>query len=371
MEQKKWLGKDDRFEHKVDQFFHRLEMYGGAMCTSYRPTMDALAPCEASEFIKGQYERFGIHVPLGAEFLYQYGIALVMDYVDYLDPYVMFWEWSDVRVTDDWANFKYNLIDGNKVSYECNHDDLETFIVQPGAAESFFNFHISRPGFDALPNALTSGIREFHSEIMSGDRCLGCWDETSSMDINIVRTHAALADVCLSPGGLVDNDRLSAYYDLSMWAGILWFFGPLGRGWRQQISDVTAVCMQYGECILYQGDVYSPDTYQKVDAMPGSCEECGVGAFCVEQVYLSAGWVVDACEHCATAGMPNLGFGTCGKRVCRYTECHHNPFHGQGPSGMYQAHRANGQLMARAEERRRIDGVIGPSENSLLLSGGR
>lgn len=366
MEARKWLGKDDRFEHKVDQFFHRLEMYGGAMCTGYRPTYDVICPDDGEEFIRSQYERFGITIPIGAEFLYRYGVALIMDYIDYLDPYLLFWEWSDVRITNDWANYKYQLLDRNNVAHECCYDDLETFAIQPGAAEEFFNHYIVRPGFDALPEALRYGTREFHSEIMSGDRCLGRWDETEQMDVEVLRTHAALADVCLLPNGLVDHDRLNAYYDLSIWAGILWFFGPLGREWRKSISDVTEACMQYGECILYQGDVYTPDRYRKVDAMPGSCEECGVGAYCVEKVYFSAGWAIDACERCASVGMPNLGFGTCGKRLCRYTECIHNPFHSQGASGIHNAHRHGGQLMARAEERRRVDGVMAPSESFFL-----
>lgn len=349
-----WIGPDRRFDDKVDQFFHRLENFGGAMVCGYRDPGRAVCPQEAVTFVASQYERFGIKIPPEAELLYKYGIACLIDICDYLDPYLIHWKYSDVCVTDDWANHVFKLVEAdNKVVRTCEYDDLETFVYQPNAAEEFFNWHIVRPGMGALPPEISSPIEEFHNEVISGDRYIfgyGTGLEDGYADVEVIKLLCFLHETEVDGRGLVNHEAIKALFDLSLWAATLWLLGPLGREFRRHFSDVTAAAMEFGECILYQSDVYTPLQYMKTESIPGSCENCGVGAWCVEPVHMSSRWVVNACEKCASEGRPSAGFGTCGTRICRYTACHHNPFHGEA-SGMYQAHRANGQLMARAQER--------------------
>lgn len=292
------------------------------------------------DFIMCQMTRFNI--PFNKDILdvLRVGAYASFSWCDIQDPYCLFWGVSDVNLTDDWSQNTYELHDlwGHQVSKEADPEYLETFVYVPGQCEAVFEEHLAKPGLLALPNCAGHGISDLLCGEYNGEEC---WDGIDST------AHNALVALCTNPDGSVDKRRMMAYFELAAWAGFLWLAGPYGREFRREHNLIMDTAIQFGESILLEGSIITPENYRKYPRPPQSCYRCGVPAWCVELTQ-DMGTTRYVCMACTHAGLPPLSAMHCGSTYCKYSSCPHNPFHTHGQAGIYAAARHNGQLLGMA-----------------------
>ena len=350
------FGKEKDYSDKEDQLFSTIQQDASVVLSG----VDEI-PSIAIEFVKRQYARFGIPVPRDLEPLYELGLGIVIDNFNYYDPYTLFWEWSDVRINNDWCKYTYEIFDPScrfTSFVEAIPECLETYEYIPGAAEAFFNEYIAKPGIKAMHTALTSSVIDYLNDFWQGDRnspLLYCnprleIPELFYHEIEKFCATGMSSDRCLS----IDYNKVNGYIDLSLWAGLLWLLGPMGRGFRATHSDLTDAALTYGEAIVYEGVVYPPTHYKKVFRAPQSCYKCGVDAWCVEMTLDSDMNTRRICEGCLSEGMLRLPHSTCGAKFCKYFECHHNSWKTHYGS-MNAAMNQHGQLAQMARRQQQLE----------------
>jgi hypothetical protein len=142
--------------------------------------------------------------------------------------------------------------------------------------------------------------------------------------------------------------------------------GPLGRDFRLSFSDVTETALFYGECIMYDGEVISPQFYRMVERTPRSCYKCGISGWCIELTMDDHGAPRYICEGCVSRGFKPRNGATCGTKFCKYFQCPHNVYFNAGTAAMRDVMRTHGQLGRAAEDRRALRSAV--NEERLLCS---
>ena len=268
-------------------------------------------PAEIYQFVHEQCNRFGLAYP-PEEFVH-YVIDYLYNICTMWDPYTMYYgEVTDIVYTDDWADYTYEVqtLDGDYI--EADPQFLETFKIIPGRDLEAFQKVISHPGLEALEKHMGISIRDYISGELTGESIV---DVLSPQTLQQLRTIAGC------------KENVDAYADLVTWAAFAWMIGPAGRAFRAGMSYIFDVCYTYGECILYEGCIFSPQQYRVVKRPPQSCVICGLDAWCVEMVYIE-GKTRYMCEHHVNP-TPRSKFH-CGTKFCKHTECPHHPAAGQG-----------------------------------------
>lgn len=322
------------YDGRTDQLFEWAVNCGeGVMrLTEYGPAVE-----ECYDFCLEQYERFKIPViPEIREAIVE-GMKSSFLYVDYIDPYALFWGIGDVEITDDWSQFAYEIKDGRKY-VEVDPESIETYVFLPGRGEESFEEMMSKPGLQAIPGNIGFGAKD----VLDGE----WYGDESAISRVSAECRRALEDLCRRSDGVVDYTAVHAYFELSAWASMAWIVGPLSRHHRVDLSDVYAVALRYGECIMVDGSVIAPTDYRRLERPPKSCHKCGISSWCTELV-MTFGAVRYLCENCLSAGMPPTGRATCGSKLCMLVRCPHHPHHGMGAAGLSRAYRDHGQLVAK------------------------
>ena len=266
-------------------------------------------PLETYDFIYHQCSRFGLKQPPD-EF-----VAYVIDYtyhcVGHYNPFTFF-DITDVALTDLWQKKTFEIEDLDGKLIEVDPEDTMTFKYQPGPEKETYDYVISHPGLDAIPFGIGDDIKEFISGEVTRSSLL---DDLSPHVIQELRQMA----------GCMEN--INTYADLVAWAAFAWMVGPYGTCFRREMNYIFDTCYEYGECIIHQGCIYSPNQYRMIDRLPKSCVMCGLDAWCVEMVYID-GVARYMCEH--HVNLKPLSKVHCGTKVCRHTECPHHPMKDSG-----------------------------------------
>jgi len=300
-------------------------------------------PDECFNFCLTQYARFGVPMSPELHEVITVGGSASFYFADVIDPYALFEGVSDVNMTQDWAYVAYKIFDPrfpDKRSYEPRGEQVETFVFMPGQAEEKFNFHMARPGLDALPEHHGFGIRDVLSGDYRGDE--GIFESVSNAG------EAAIIEACtvVGPDGapIVDQRRVESYFELAAWAAYLWLIGPESRDWRMYRHEVMQTAINYGECLIVDHEFISPKYYSKFDRPPQSCYLCGVQSWCVEhtQIMNHTGFI---CEACSNFDMPKSGVTNCGTKFCTFSPCPNHPYHHLGEKGAFAATREKGYLL--------------------------
>lgn len=316
-----------------------------------------VVPEECVDFCLSQFARFNIPLPSCIIDVIIRGAGVTMYHVDVEDPYALLSGVSDVNAVWDWCHNAYEVWDGPHNGYEPDPQFLETFAYAPGQAEVVFDHTLSHPALDALPNmigdylsGMIRGVSDYSSYIEEP-----VWKSLNEDHILELRS------MCLTPEGTFNETKFLAYFDLAAWAAFAWIAGPPSRAFRMYHHEIMSVAIKYGECILADGLVIAPTHYKKLSRPPQSCYRCGVAGWCVE-IVLTMGNASYMCEHCLTEGMPKPKNSplNCGSKMCMFTECPHNPYHGMGAGGINRSRAEHGQLgaMARGESCLRTEGDI-------------
>jgi len=298
---------------------------------------DGTIPIECLEFCVEQYNRFGVPVHPDMYDVIRIGAGSAFYHCECNDPYALFWEVSDVNITNEWSMYTYEIRDGDR-RFEADPECFETFRYVPGQCEEVFDHIMSHPGLAALPGCVGSELSDILRGEYSDEPAVG---NTHGADLEVLRKMCTI-------NGVEDWTRINAYYDLAAWAGFAWLAGPPGRIYRMDRHDVIGVAISYGESILLDGCVMDPQFYKKLSRPPISCHVCGVSAWCTE-LTMTEGFTRHICEHCNSEGMPPIHMATCGGKRCLLSECLHHPYHNHGTAGIRNAMRDFGQLRSVAD----------------------
>lgn len=341
------FGKERDYEDRMSQLVTMLDWENGAIFDS-----SVGVPKAAVDFVDQQFARFGIPMPQKLWPLKALGPALAIHLVDYSDPYMLFWEYSDVCCNPEWCQNTYEISTSRGKKFEADPTDLETFHVDFNQGNEFFNKHIAMPGVKAFPEHLSSSVDEGMELFLS--------DQYWPAVLNLVQGYPDLKQLkhdvmmeCIERGDM-NHKKFKAYFDLSMWAGILWLFGPYSREWRRENSEIYHAAFNYAEFILYEQQIYIPSEYVKIPRSPNSCYKCGIDAWCVENTLDHSGTARSICEGCMTKGMPRIATTTCGTKFCKYYECHHNAWHQHGAGGLKDMMRQHGQLTSKMRDQQEL-----------------
>lgn len=316
-------------------------------------------PDDCVQFCLGQYERFNIPLLKSISQIISFGASSTLYFADVYNPYCLFHGVSDVNVTDEWSAITYKIFDPHRIgggSYEPDPNHVESFIFVPGQSEEVFNTVLANPGLDALPNGDGFEIRE----VMKGYGSEG----NSVLEGIDSACRDELYNIC-TVDGVLNKDRVMAYFELAAWAAYAWLIGPPSRGFRIYHNDIIDTVVQDGECILVDGNIISPKFYNKIDRPPMSCYKCGTQVWCVEHIQIGnhSGYM---CEACLNFDMPKSKFTNCGSRYCTFSSCPNHPYAHMGKSGAMAARRENGQLLGMARGQAVIS-IMGKGSKPLLL----
>lgn len=356
----------DKFREKENQLYHMLQGYGEGAAWDDWPI-----PCpeEAIAFVKEQFDRYKVPIYEEIEEILEYGPLLIMDYVNQVDPYTLFFEFSDVTNTDDWYKYTYEVPDRNGVPFELNPEELDTYTFVPGQAEAFFEAHINNPGFNQLPQFLCASIMDVHSDVLEDNYILQMYSwHGRDGTTDVANLYRRIQNRCKMPTGEINLKWANAYFDLTMWAGVLWLFGPLSRNFRRERNGITEAALDScGEVLLYEGNIIRTGGFRKVARQPKSCYRCGTSAWCVEDTVDDEGTVRVVCEGCASAGGMRYEGATCGTKFCRYWDCPHNMYHYDDKSARMGAMRQHGQLGKKVQQYREEKLAVAMTEQQLAI----
>jgi hypothetical protein len=358
----------DKFRDKENQLYEMLQGYGEGAAWYEWPLP---CPTEAIAFVREQFERYKVPLYPEIEEILSYGPLLIMDYVNQVDPYALFFEFSDIECTQDWYNYTYEVLDKNGVVSELNPERLDTFLYVHGQAEKFFEAYINNPGFNQLPQFLCASIMDVHTDVLKDDYLLQMYSwHGRDGETDVIDLYHRLKNRCKMPNGEVNLKWANAYFDLTMWAGVLWLFGPLSRGFRQEHNGITEAALEsMGEVLLYEGTIYRTGQFRKVARQPKSCYRCGTSAWCVEETVDDDGAIRVICESCATAGGASYDGATCGTKFCRYWDCPNNLYHYDDKAARMGAMRKHGQLGKKAQQYREERVAVAATEQQLAIGG--
>lgn len=288
------------------------------------------------KFIKEQFERFSVPIPENFSEIITESAKVLFYLIDWVDSYMLFWDITDVVQTQDWQEKTY-IIDGD----ELNPEKVETFQLVPGIAEKVFNHCMSHPGLSNLPHEI--GL-ELELNLFSD--YADVFSELSNESL------ASLTSICNQ-----DEEKMKNYFRLATWSLFCWLVSPQGIKYLIDNNSILEGGYLFGECILYEGNVFTPDEYHKVDRPPQSCIECGIQAWCVEET-LEDGGIAHICESCTSEGLPSYGDYMCGAKFCKWNVCPHHTHHSTEQGSMRGFMRKHGQLNAASR---------GQSPQQLLL----
>lgn len=323
-------GEDQEFASaKRDMLYDWcMESGQGFMAMDWDPP-----PESCSRFILSQFERFNAPFPEELFPILKISSQAVLHWIDFLDPYLLYWDTTDICLTSDWE-FTTFIIDGSEID-PC---EVETFTLNPGTSESTFHHCMSHPGLESLPNGMGEEIKELMLGGYNNEEIWGAMD---------AETDNALREVCTF-NGVTDNDMMENYFNLAAWATFCWLMTPEGMALMAEHNCVMEAVYAYGECIIHEGYVYGPDQYQKIERPPKTCGQCGVNSWCVEEILEDRG-LSFMCESCINEGMPPLGPFMCATKFCKWTKCPHHPNFAESQSHMGGFHRKYGQLNGMAQ----------------------
>ena len=284
------------------------------------------------QFVFEQFCRF--KVPVKTTMFNQvllHAAAGVIHVIDYFDPYAMLYRMTDVTLDFRWETHTF-ILDGAEVDVT----ELDTFRLEPMLAQQTLQDCLAKPGLKALPYEIGTAIKDaldgelYDVDVSHAEQFMSAegWEE--------------LADLC-TQNGILDRNMQANYFYLAAWATVCWFLTPEGTRTLVDHSDIMAATYQYGECILYDGYIYTPDCYKVIERPPRTCHQCGLNAWCVEMV-AEEGGAAWCCEKCTNEGLPPVQAYMCATKFCKYTVCPHHPFHTDDEHGAGMFTRRHGQL---------------------------
>lgn len=285
-------------------------------------------PDECRLFIKDQYRRFGLSLPVWEDELINLAAETTFYYSDIINPYVLLLEFSDVTMTSDWANHTYLMSSENfnETPIELDPQKTETYRFVKGQCEHWFEYFMSHPGLEAIPNDVGTNLSEQISSVIE-DMEWRMEDEYIAKDIR---------NYC--------KDKIFNYFDLASWAAFAWLAGPYGRDFRVKTHECFELCLIYGEAVLYDTYWVHPNNYKKIERPPGSCVECGLDSWCNDLTFIE-GQTIMICENCLNGGKQIFGQQGCGTKYCKYWECEYHPMNGKTMGSRYKILGENGQLL--------------------------
>lgn len=290
------------------------------------------------DFMAEQFERFKVPLTQKAgEGLLAFAAGVITHVLGSTDPYVMFWETTDVVMTEDWCKFAYQLSDGS-YDFEIDPETLETFEYRPGLDEKFFSEALVMPGLEALPYSLGEYVQD----------AIWCHGEVTPRELLSGEAADELEELCSfrdEHGVLcIDEKKTYAYFELSCWAAVLWALGPLGKRWRYHASPIHRACYDHGSCIIHDVSIYDPTSYIKLERDPRSCYVCGVSAWCVE-ITQDGDVTRNICEHCLNSAFGDpRNLTMCGTKQCHHVACPNHLAHTNAKDGYWMSVRGGGQL---------------------------
>jgi len=305
-------------------------------------------PPECFEFCLSQYKRFGIPHYGELHEAIRVGASAALYFLDVINPYALFEGVSDVDQTNEWSTTTYrifDLLEPSKRSYEPDPMSVESFMYKPGQAEETMAKFMGMPGLSALPNGHGQDIRS----VLQGDYNDRDWCE-ESMSIDGLRALREVFSDVVDGARVVNNDRLTSYMELGAWAAYLWSIGPDSRSFRMFHHEAIALAVEYGECLIVEGQFISPKYYSKIDRPPQSCYHCGVQTWCVEHTLTNTHQSY-ICEACLNFDMPKNRFSNCGSKFCTLSACPNHPYHQLGRQGAFQSRRESGYLLDMAKQK--------------------
>ena len=315
------------------------------------------------DFVGSQFERFNIPITqMVAEELFKAVARNVCYVIAHHESYLLYWDCSDVNITDEWKEVAYEITDPREpdFSHEADPELIETYRLIEGQDEEFFDEYIQKPGLKALPDHVYWAV-----EVVVDDIDIGGYQGFHEwMNDDATR---GLEELCLVKdleGNLfVDRDRLKAYHELAIWAAILWVMGPLAKEWRYKNIDLFRLCYDHGSCILYESLLYSPEYYTTIMRPPKSCHICGVHSWCVELTQDGEATRF-ICEGCLNGAFSKEGSGRCGTKRCGYVQCPNHPEHTMDEYGYLNHLRGHGQLRGLAGKK--SGPMFGSTDRKLL-----
>lgn len=331
-------------EWEYDEFSDQLWEYCNNSYEGVMGFYPGMVPPECLDFCASQYKRFS--VPMPSEEVIQAGASAGFWYVDGYDPYLILSGICDVVYTSDWNEYAFELVDSKGNAWEVSMNGIETFAHQPGVDEDTFNEMLAKPGLDAIEFLHGEDLRE-----MLFDNA-GYYP---SLDLS-EESERHLNGLCQNPDGSISAKKYQAYFELAAWAALAWIVGPPGRDYRYSHHEIFGAAISYGECILVEGEVITPERYRRLSRPPKSCFRCGISAWCVDLVVRDGISSSYLCEHCLNAGMPPSQLATCGTKMCHLTKCPYHPYHHLGTAGMHASRRNFGQLGAKRPVNQELNG---------------
>jgi hypothetical protein len=333
------IGPEKRIDSESQLFYAMNEGYSGVVWDYPNPR----SPPEGVEFVKSQFERFNVKVPPEISPILSFGLNLLIVASESIDPYMLFCGYSDVECTLKQHMYTYEIKEDSGRVFEARPEDLEVYVWDPDQSKQFFEEHINIPGVANLPYYIRSTIE--HAQDLLAENLYEYGDEgdrfTSPRDLA-----KKIEELC--EGNLA---WVEAYFDLSIWAGVLWLLGPLSARFRFEYSDIVNQAMTHSEILLYQGSIYTPHEYIRTDRLPQSCYKCGLSSYCVERTLDDEGVFRMICEHCSSQGALRFQGATCGQRFCKYFECHYNLYYND-VNASRMGMRSYGQLAQKVAQRK-------------------
>ena len=326
-------------------------------------------PHECVSYVMSSWPYWGLHLDDKLETVARTCAWYVYMFLDMWQPYTWFSGISDVDVTHEWANHTYETanIDGSMEAI-IDNENIESFRLIPGQADTFYQDQLRAGG-------------EFLSELRRGDeislsrvleRLLGHTGCDLEMFLNgemgsdpvalAVGEHCLETDRYFKSLCGCNTDKMYEYLYTGAWAAFLWFVGPEGREWRNTNHDIFEQCSQYGFSIIYNGSLLDSSKVRMTSAAPLSCASCQIDSWCTSLVSSGEG-VISLCEHCLSGGIISIPGGSCGTKICRYLECHHNLYHNNlGGLGAHMnkfgflAHKDQNEPQGLAYEQKKVIG---------------
>jgi len=288
-------------------------------------------PPEAYDFIRMQFDRFGVPLPdIIADVVLNIAIHIVAYVVDVFDPYALLIEVSDLEMTEDWRKFTYDIkpFGGKGVPRRAKPEQIETFRYNPKQCEEWYTKLMSHPGLENLPGSVGEILMdEIDRRMNDGEYPMDMIDEK--------KVGRQISEIC--------GEHEKNYYQLAAWAAFVWLASPFGRKYRYTTNLLFESAIDTGEVLIHEDiGIVSADFLIKTARAPYSCVECGLDSYCVEMVFTGDG-SHNMCEHCTHDGKTIFEGANCGTRWCKYISCQYHPDRLKG-NALYETMRGRGLL---------------------------
>lgn len=335
-------GPERHYDEKTEQLQDWLDAYNLNDCGIMGITQEMITD-ECWSFILGEFARFNIPVTKEIMPALEMGVMGAMHVIDAIEPYSLFYQVTDVTITNHWCQFTYEIRDDDGRVFEANPESLETFSLAPGMSIGFVNYARSHPGLKAFPSGFGYTIESYLRGDITGEDALDILDATVYLE---------LVKLCREPNGDINKEKMYGYLFIAAWAAVVWLASPDAESLRTSLHDIFAAVHEFGECILYEGVVMDPTRYRKIERLPGTCIKCGVNAWCAEHTF-EGGEMHYICESCLYGSL-NIAGADCGTKRCKYVGCPNHPAHSTSPDAQYLYFKQRGQLAANVDHARQL-----------------